>query len=95
MIVTSLPVRASLFTFGRRRKKKKSSHLQEDALTEHDVEREEIIVQGKAFDHKLGQRIQRMLQQKSAQVEDVSEAETIEIEQQRLAQRIRKELGEE
>ncbi|MEZ8825636.1 hypothetical protein AB6E04_14855 [Vibrio amylolyticus] len=54
-----------------------STSLNEDNPTENDKRRDDLIAKGQAFDHTLGQRIQKMLQEKSAavEIEDIGEEE--------------------
>ncbi|RJX75150.1 hypothetical protein DZ860_00225 [Vibrio sinensis] len=74
--------------------------LDVEYATEHDKQREANIAQGKAFDNKFGQKILEAMREKKSQVEEVGPEEVQNIEQlrkeqQRLAARIRKDIGED
>ncbi|MCG6212748.1 hypothetical protein K6U56_12315 [Vibrio furnissii] len=76
-------------------KRKEISHyLEQELQTEHDIRREELISNGKAFDNKFGQRIKKMCQEKNVQAEEVPESEARVIEQERLAEQIRKKTSD-
>ncbi|KGY10875.1 hypothetical protein NM22_18440 [Vibrio tubiashii] len=76
-------------------KRKEISHyLEQELPTEHDIRREEMISNGKAFDNKFGQRIKEMCQAKNVQAEEVPESEARVIEQERLAEQIRKKTSD-
>jgi len=59
--------------------------------TEHDKRREAEIAEGRAFDNKYGERIKKMLQDKVPEFEEISEEDALTLEQQKLADRIRKD----
>jgi hypothetical protein len=73
------------------------SFLDAQPVTELDKRIADNISNGKAFDHKFGQRILDTLKAKSVQaVEESSQQEqhSVQLEQERLAAQIRKELGD-
>lgn len=68
--------------------------LEEKKVTENDKLINESIANGTAFNHKFGQRISNVLKERSQNsVEDVSPQDAVLIEQKRLAEKIRKDLG--
>ncbi|MGX9415749.1 hypothetical protein ACWU4D_00225 [Vibrio sp. WJH972] len=63
-------------------------------VTENDRIIDESIAKGDAFNHKFGQRISDVLKEKaSLSIEEITPLDAVELEQQNLAEKIRKDFG--
>ncbi|CAM4202974.1 hypothetical protein [Vibrio agarivorans] len=70
------------------------TYLDNEPVTENDRHREEMIASGEAFNNKFGEQILKMIREKNSEPEELTHEEVERIEQRKLADKMRQDIGD-